>query len=87
MNDVDGSENVTSAFFSNFVAFIPTSLKWQMKTIFRGAELLGIAHKIRKGRKSRRRVLTSFLIRPISECHLLGVKRLQRSGPGCSNIG
>ena len=83
MSDVDDSENVTfewiSFFFSNFVAFIPTSLKWQMKAIFHGVELLGIAHKIRKGRKSRRGVFTSFINRPIREFHLLGVKRLQRS--------
>ena len=66
------------AFFSNFVAFIPTSFKWQMKAIFHGVELLGIAHKIKKGRKSRS-VFTSFINRPVRQFHLLGVKRLQRS--------
>ena len=66
------------AFFSNFVAFIPTSFKWQMKAIFLGVELLGIAHKIKMGRKSRS-VFTSFINRPVREFHLLGMKRLQRS--------
>ena len=79
MNDGEGSENVTFewiGFFSNFVAFIPTSFKWQMKAIFHGVELLGIAHKIRKGRKSRRGVFTSFINRPVRQFHLLGMKRL-----------
>ena len=66
------------AFFSNFVAFIPTSFQWQMKAIFHGVELLGIAHKIKMGRKSRS-VFTSFINRPVREFHLLGMKRLQRS--------
>ena len=66
------------AFFSNFVAFIPTSFKWQMKAIFHGVELLRIAHKIKKGRKSRS-VFTSFINRPVRQFHLLGMKRLQRS--------
>ena len=50
-----------------------------MEAIFHRLEFLGITHKIRKGRKSRRGVFTFFINRPIREFHLLGVKRLQRS--------